>query len=223
MGNKLEIELLWGKSAEDQSGAGSVELVFSTVNDELKPKFKIEFESLDEGYTFYNNYALVVGFGIRENSNKKSSNGECWLRKEFVCCKECKKMVDTNPKPNKKGRRGDARIECKAKITLNKGIGSETFTATVFNESHNHPMSKMLKEHFEDEKEKNDSFYLKMEINEGRTLGNFFWADAKSRRAYDHFGDVIMFDTTFNTNVYGMMFAPLLGVNNHGQTAKPFK
>ena len=55
-----------------------------------------------------------------------------------------------------------------------------------------------------------------MEIDEGGTLGNFFWADAKSRRAYDHFGDMIVLDTTFNTNVYRIMFPPLLELNNHG-------
>ena len=57
-----------------------------------------------------------------------------------------------------------------------------------------------------------------MEIDEGETLGDFFLADAKSWCGYDLFGDVIVFDTTFNTNVYMMMFAPLLGVNNHDQT-----
>ncbi|XP_060668861.1 protein FAR1-RELATED SEQUENCE 5-like [Ziziphus jujuba] len=39
-----------------------------------------------------------------------------------------------------------------------------------------------------------------------------------SRRAYGCFGDVVVFDTTYNTNQYGMIFAPLVGVNNHGQT-----
>ena len=28
----------------------------------------------------------------------------------------------------------------------------------------------------------------------------------------------MVFDTTFNTNRYGMVFAPLLGINNHQQT-----
>ena len=32
------------------------------------------------------------------------------------------------------------------------------------------------------------------------------------------FGDVVIFDTTYNTNRYGMIFAPLTGVNHHGQT-----
>ncbi|CAL9025945.1 unnamed protein product [Prunus brigantina] len=39
-------------------------------------------------------------------------------------------------------------------------------------------------------------------------MGNVFWSDAMSRRAYVVFGDVVVFDTTFNTNRYGMVFAP---------------
>ncbi|BBN68349.1 hypothetical protein Prudu_388S000300 [Prunus dulcis] len=42
--------------------------------------------------------------------------------------------------------------------------------------------------------------------------------DATSRRAYGFYGDVVVFDTTFNTNRYDLTFAPMLGVNNHGQT-----
>nr|XP_048323545.1 protein FAR1-RELATED SEQUENCE 5-like [Ziziphus jujuba var. spinosa] len=49
-------------------------------------------------------------------------------------------------------------------------------------------------------------------------LKRYFWADSASRRAYGCYGDVIVFDTTYNTNQYGMIFAPLVGVNNHGQT-----
>ncbi|KAL6272415.1 hypothetical protein ACE6H2_023107 [Prunus campanulata] len=57
-----------------------------------------------------------------------------------------------------------------------------------------------------------------MEVDSEGRMGNVFWADARSRRAYGFFGDVVVFDTTFNTNCYGMVFASLLGVNNHRQT-----
>ncbi|KAI5350411.1 hypothetical protein L3X38_003302 [Prunus dulcis] len=58
-----------------------------------------------------------------------------------------------------------------------------------------------------------------MEVDlEGR-MGNIFWSDARSRRAYGFFcGDAVVFDMTFNMNRYGMVFAPLLGVNIHQQT-----
>ncbi|XP_062147806.1 protein FAR1-RELATED SEQUENCE 5-like [Alnus glutinosa] len=51
-----------------------------------------------------------------------------------------------------------------------------------------------------------------------RRLRNVFWADAWSRAAYDFFGDVITFDTTYLTNRYDMPFAPFVGVNHHGQS-----
>ena len=49
-------------------------------------------------------------------------------------------------------------------------------------------------------------------------LRNVFWADARSRTAYQEFGDVITFDTTYLTNKYDMPFAPFIGVNHHGQS-----
>ncbi|XP_004305996.1 PREDICTED: protein FAR-RED IMPAIRED RESPONSE 1-like [Fragaria vesca subsp. vesca] len=49
-------------------------------------------------------------------------------------------------------------------------------------------------------------------------ITHIFWADAISRRSYKFYGDVVIFDTTYNTNAYSLIFAPLVGVNNHGQT-----
>lgn len=45
-----------------------------------------------------------------------------------------------------------------------------------------------------------------------------FWADDESRKSYLYFGDSIVFDTTYNTNKYNMLFAPFVGVNHHRQT-----
>ena len=57
-----------------------------------------------------------------------------------------------------------------------------------------------------------------MDINEEGRLRNVFWADARSRAAYEEFGDVVTFDTTYLTNKYDMPFAPFVGVNHHGQS-----
>ena len=35
---------------------------------------------------------------------------------------------------------------------------------------------------------------------------------------YDLYGDFVSFDTTFSTNIYGLPFAPIIGVDNHGST-----
>jgi hypothetical protein len=42
-----------------------------------------------------------------------------------------------------------------------------------------------------------------------------FWADTTSIKNYMHFGDILSFDTTYNTNQYDMKFAPFTGVNHH--------
>ncbi|XP_004292126.1 PREDICTED: protein FAR1-RELATED SEQUENCE 5-like [Fragaria vesca subsp. vesca] len=76
----------------------------------------------------------------------------------------------------------------------------------------------MLYEYFLHEKEKDPSFIFKIEADNENRITRIFWADAISRRSYKFFGDVVIFDTTYNTNTYSLIFAPLVGVNNHGQT-----
>ncbi|XP_035540001.1 protein FAR1-RELATED SEQUENCE 5-like [Juglans regia] len=65
---------------------------------------------------------------------------------------------------------------------------------------------------------KNPGFFYMMDIDDEGRLKNVFWADPRSRAAYQDFGDVVTFDTTYLTNRYGMPFAPFVGVNHHGQS-----
>ncbi|KAI8568306.1 hypothetical protein RHMOL_Rhmol02G0188100 [Rhododendron molle] len=75
----------------------------------------------------------------------------------------------------------------------------------------------MLYEKFEIEKEKNPNFVFSfMQDDKGRL--SRFWADAISRKSYYYFGDVVVFDTAYNTNRYSLVFTHILGVNHHGQT-----
>ncbi|XP_060672779.1 protein FAR1-RELATED SEQUENCE 5-like [Ziziphus jujuba] len=78
--------------------------------------------------------------------------------------------------------------------------------------------AELLKEYFLTEQENDPCFFFKIDVDDDGKLKHCFWADSVSRRAYGCFGDVVVFDTTYNTNQYGMIFAPLVGVNNHGQT-----
>ena len=72
----------------------------------------------------------------------------------------------------------------------------------------------MLYGNFQLEHERNSSFTFKIAVDEEDRITHCFWADTKSRNAYTFFGDVVVFDS----NRYGMIFAPFVGVNNHGQT-----
>jgi hypothetical protein len=67
-------------------------------------------------------------------------------------------------------------------------------------------------------REMNEGFYAVMDLDDESRLRNLFWADARSRAAYEYFGDVIMVDMAYLTNRYGMPFASFVGVNHHGQS-----
>nr|XP_043638201.1 protein FAR1-RELATED SEQUENCE 5-like [Erigeron canadensis] len=61
-------------------------------------------------------------------------------------------------------------------------------------------------------------FFYTWELDEENRLKSLFWADARCRAAYEEFGDVVTFDTTYLTNEYEMPMAPFVGVNHHGQS-----
>ncbi|XP_042988761.1 protein FAR1-RELATED SEQUENCE 5-like [Carya illinoinensis] len=75
-----------------------------------------------------------------------------------------------------------------------------------------------LNHYFQRMRDRNDGFVSNMNLDDDGRLRNVFWADARSRAAYEYYGDVVTFDTTYLTNRYEMPFAPFVGVNHHGQS-----
>ncbi|XP_061359485.1 protein FAR1-RELATED SEQUENCE 5-like [Gastrolobium bilobum] len=72
--------------------------------------------------------------------------------------------------------------------------------------------------HFQRKSILDGSFYFDMHLAEDGTLRSVFWADGRSRAAYAQFGDVLVFDVTYQTNKFKFPFAPFVGVNHHGQS-----
>lgn len=62
-------------------------------------------------------------------------------------------------------------------------------------------------------KEKN--FYYDIEVDPDGQLKSFYYRDSIMRRDFTIFGDLIVFDTTFNTNKWGMLLAPFIRINHH--------
>ncbi|XP_057432495.1 protein FAR-RED IMPAIRED RESPONSE 1-like [Lotus japonicus] len=75
-----------------------------------------------------------------------------------------------------------------------------------------------IQNYFVRKQKQNSQFYYVMDVDDDSHLRNVFWADARSRIAYEYFGEVITFDTTYLTNKYDMPFAPFVGVNHHGHS-----
>ncbi|XP_056690279.1 protein FAR1-RELATED SEQUENCE 5-like [Spinacia oleracea] len=64
----------------------------------------------------------------------------------------------------------------------------------------------------------NENFFHKHRVGEDNILKDVMWVDARSRAAYEEFGDVVVFDSTYLTNEYDLPFSNFVGVNHHGQT-----
>ncbi|XP_004304830.1 PREDICTED: protein FAR1-RELATED SEQUENCE 5-like [Fragaria vesca subsp. vesca] len=76
----------------------------------------------------------------------------------------------------------------------------------------------MLHDYLLLEQEINSGFCFTIKADAENKITHCFWADAISRQSYKFYGDVIIFDTTYQTNRYSLIFAPLMRINNHGQT-----
>jgi len=59
-------------------------------------------------------------------------------------------------------------------------------------------------------------FFFSFDADEENKVRNIFWAYGASRCCYQEYGDVISFDTTYQTNRYNLKFAPFVGINGHG-------
>ncbi|KAL8133785.1 protein FAR-RED IMPAIRED RESPONSE 1-like [Apium graveolens] len=77
--------------------------------------------------------------------------------------------------------------------------------------------AQILLEHFLNMQVENPNFFFAIDLNPGQQLRNVFWVDAKGRFDYEHFSDVVFFDTTYIKNEYKLPFAPFIGVNHHAQ------
>eukprot|EP00262_Sarcandra_glabra_P016654 TRINITY_DN5490_c0_g1_i1.p1 TRINITY_DN5490_c0_g1~~TRINITY_DN5490_c0_g1_i1.p1 ORF type:complete len:893 (-),score=156.19 TRINITY_DN5490_c0_g1_i1:335-3013(-) len=63
----------------------------------------------------------------------------------------------------------------------------------------------------------NPAFFYAIQVDGDQRISNVFWSDARSRIAYNHFGDVVTLDTRYRTHRYRIPFAYFTGVNHHRQ------
>lgn len=277
-------ELDDGAARVGVSDSGTFETTNVVAIDESTPTIGMSFQSDVDCKSFYREYAIKQGFGIKTRNSKKGSDGKL---KYFIltCAREGHHKSNIAPtlktNPTKK-------IDCSAKITV--ALKEGLWTILSFNSSHNHEISpsksrlfagnkkidmhaqrtilindeagvrvnksfrsmvcdaggyenltfverdvrnfvakerrllgkegdgRALLNYFARMRECNKDFFYEIDLDEDFHVQNVFWADARSRSAYEYFGDVVTFDTTYLTNKYDMPFAPFVGVNHHGQS-----
>ncbi|TKY57066.1 FAR1-RELATED SEQUENCE 3 [Spatholobus suberectus] len=99
----------------------------------------------------------------------------------------------------------------KSPTLMNYAVRPPTRKRTIGKDAQN------LLEYFKKMQAENPGFFYAIQLDENNHMSNVFWADARSRAAYSHFGDAVTLDTTYRINQYRVPFAPFTGVNHHGQ------
>ncbi|KAK7251947.1 hypothetical protein RIF29_35576 [Crotalaria pallida] len=64
----------------------------------------------------------------------------------------------------------------------------------------------------------NPNFFYLFDIDDDGHLKNVFWADPRSRVAYEYFNDTVTIDTTCLANKYEIPLISFVGVNHHGHS-----
>jgi hypothetical protein len=64
-------------------------------------------------------------------------------------------------------------------------------------------------------KKKDPGFVIAMDVDDKKRVRSLLFAHGSSRIDYASFGDVVTFDTTYQTNLYNLPFGLFVGVNNH--------
>ncbi|XP_071919015.1 protein FAR1-RELATED SEQUENCE 5-like [Coffea arabica] len=72
--------------------------------------------------------------------------------------------------------------------------------------------------YFNGRKASDKSFIFEYDVDEESRLKTLFWADYESQLDYKCFGDVLIFDSTYNVNEYHKPLVVFSGVNNHYNT-----
>ncbi|XP_010246754.1 PREDICTED: protein FAR1-RELATED SEQUENCE 5-like isoform X2 [Nelumbo nucifera] len=190
--------------------------------------WKMQFDSVNDATKFYYDYAREIGFKVRK-SDKEIYKG-CHVSQKFVCSAQGEQSIREN---RRRAPKRLTRFNCTASFQLHGRItnGDEAQVADLRDTGglQNHidadrrdsistvdVDSALL--YFESKTLKDPGYFYSHTIDEHGRLQNLLWTDSKACFDYHCFGDVLIFDSTYRSNVYRKPLIIFFGINNHHQT-----
>ncbi|XP_042512660.1 protein FAR1-RELATED SEQUENCE 5-like [Macadamia integrifolia] len=70
-------------------------------------------------------------------------------------------------------------------------------------------------EYFQSMQSVDSGFFYAAEFGMNQSIRSLFWVDSRAREAYKQFGDVVVFDTSYQTDKYRFPLVSFTGVNHH--------
>ncbi|XP_038726036.1 protein FAR1-RELATED SEQUENCE 2 isoform X2 [Tripterygium wilfordii] len=210
------------------------------------PQNGLEFETKEAAYSFYREYARSVGFGITIKASRRSKRSGKFIDVKIACSRFGSKRDSSTTINSRSCVKTDCKAGMHMKRTQdekwvinsfikehNHEICPDDFYVSI--RGHNkqpgivacqkkglqlaldvQDIHAML-EHFMCMQDENPNFFYAMDLDHDKRLRNVFWVDAKARRDYSSFCDVVFFNTFYVKNKFRVPFAPVIGVNHHYQ------
>ncbi|XP_038975003.1 protein FAR1-RELATED SEQUENCE 5-like [Phoenix dactylifera] len=124
--------------------------IHANVAEEVIPKLGIEFETEQEAYDFYNNYARAVGFSIRRSKGQYEKGNQDdlrkWLDRVFYC--SCQGLRGNDKRDDDVKRHGpETRCGCLAEMKISRRA-SEKYSVIKFVSNHTHVLASPRKRIF---------------------------------------------------------------------------
>ncbi|KAI3885379.1 hypothetical protein MKX03_035902 [Papaver bracteatum] len=146
---------------DDERGKGIIEEYNEAISDEHKnenfrkdglsgicPTVGMEFDSVDEAYNFYNQYAGKVGFSVRKYSTSKSHRTNEINGRSYCCSRQGAR--DSRCKPIeeclRKSKQTNLRTGCKAMMCIRKRKEDKWVISRIV-EEHNHKLAGVNERH----------------------------------------------------------------------------
>lgn len=188
-----------------------------------EPQRGLEFESKEEAYSFYREYARSVGFGITIKASRRSKKS-CKFIDVKITCSRFGSKPDSCTAVNS---RSCPKTDCKASMHMKRRQDGKWFIFGFVKE-HNHEICpsdfyyalsgrgkqprivarqkkglqlaldevdvQVMFEFFMLMQDENPNFFYAIDLDHEKRMRNVFWVDAKCRHDYSKFCDVVFFD-----------------------------
>ncbi|KAK3126349.1 hypothetical protein QOZ80_7AG0555250 [Eleusine coracana subsp. coracana] len=182
-----------------------------------------------------------INFCIHDPDNKFRVTSLTLEHNHDLCPTE-KKIIVSQKKPDQGAKRNRRASNGRSEVHANKKLSStpvQTRSLVLLGDYGNHQFGDneyvnnskeerrhklgpgdvhVLYRYFFHLQSKNPNFSYVMDFDEDSQLRNVFWADARSRAAYEYFSDVVRFDSTLLKNSYELPFVLFIGINHHGES-----
>ncbi|XP_004301290.1 PREDICTED: protein FAR-RED IMPAIRED RESPONSE 1-like [Fragaria vesca subsp. vesca] len=203
----------------------------------------LTFETVDEAERFHCAYSTVVGFGCRKDDKGESNSLIRW--RQWVCCKEGTRehnheLATGNQIAFVRAHRHVSEaalaltntmttvsiIPCHMYKYMVEQAGGYLVVGFTMKDLYNKLDQQRRTSPFESDSEgalsymralaaKDPHFICRFTTDLEDRLVDIFWRDGHSFVDYQCYGDVLIFDSTYKTNVYNRLLVLFVGSNNH--------